>query len=111
MCQGSSHNCTTQNTDTSSNNFTVGFNNTALSEETENGPGYQSLQIQRNDYEQLRHYIGQRADESGSIHEGYIDVTEYPLPRSTHTAEDESIYTLPQNPDEGYVGITDYNSV
>ena len=121
MCQGSSPDGATQNTDFSSNNFPLGFNNRALSVETENEPEYQSLQMQRNDYEQLRH-SGQTGEESGSIHAEYVDVTEYPttLPRpsvrvisttASMTTEDESGYTLPHNQLEGYVDVTDYNSV
>ena len=117
MCQGSSPDGATQTTDT----FPVGFNNRALSVETDNEPRYQSLQIQRNDYEQLRH-DGQTGDGSGSIQAEYVDITEYPtsLPclsvsgisrTVSMVTEDESGYTVQHNQHEGYVDITDYSSV
>ena len=117
MCQGSSHDGATQTTDTS-----IGFSNRALTVETENEPGYESLQIQRNDNEELRHPIAQIGDGSGSIRDGYVDITEYPitLPRPSvrvisravsMATEDESGCTLPHNQHEGYVGITDYSPV
>ena len=117
MCQESAQDGATQNADT----FQVGFNKEALSVETENEAGYQGLQIQRNDYEQLRH-SRQRGEESGSMDAEYVEVTQYStsLPRPSASVisttvsmatEDESGYTLSHNQYEGRVEVTDYNSV
>ena len=88
--------------------------------ETENEPGYQSLQFQRNDYEHLQH-SGQTGEESGSIQAEYVDVTEYPTSLQclsvsvisttvSMATEEDSGYTLPNNQHEGYVDVTDYSS-
>ena len=94
--------------------------------ETENDPGYQSLQIQRNDYERLRH-SRQTGHGSGSTHpqsqnDEYVRVVEQLTsiirpsarvirPTVSMATENESGYTLPHNQQEGYVEVTDYNSV